>query len=345
MVVFVAIPGHRFARRVALSDLSEILLATTEATPRRLVIVKRLLPHLLVDLSFVHIYIVQAKLAAQLRHPNIAQVYETQYDRDQGYLTMEYVQGEDLRALRIHAPPPPPSIAARIITDAASGLAHAHQSGLIHGGLRPTNVMVNYEGRTKILDFGLQEANLGHAYCRPQSLGERYAYLAPEARPPRHQRDAAADVFALGVLFFELLTGRMLFGARTPPDVLRAVQRRPIPRLETSVPEALDALMRAALARDPSERPSSEALLGQLCSLPRDALADPAKVQDWMRAHFAQSQQRRRSLERALLEEAPRIEPTQDLPNAFAATRRPPQAPRAQQPKPTTLQRWLRYFR
>jgi serine/threonine protein kinase/ABC-type branched-subunit amino acid transport system substrate-binding protein len=233
---------------------------------QRTVVVKRILNTHNDDEDFVHMFINEAKLAAELTHPNIAQIYELGELDGEFFIAMEYVRGKDLREVlnalarrKIQAPPP---VAAFIAREISRGLAHAHghvdDAGaprpIIHRDVSPGNIVVSYDGQVKLVDFGIAKA----LYTSPDAthtnaglLKGKLGYMAPE------QADGVAipqsDVFAAGVVLYEMLTVRRLFSGENPLDSLTKLKTMPLvppSQFAPGISPELDAIVMKALSRD-----------------------------------------------------------------------------------------------
>jgi serine/threonine-protein kinase len=234
------------------------------------VAVKRILPHLAEQPDFVAMFLDEAKLAAGLDHPHIVHIHDFGRDGDAYYLSMEYVNGEDLaslwrRASELGAPLAPADVAT-ILVAACEALHHAHEQGIVHRDVTPANLLVSYDGVVKLADFGIakSQAAASHAKTNAGTLKGKIPYMSPEqarARP----LDRRSDLFSLGVVAWELLTGRRLFHRRNELDMLRAVQMCDVPPLRSVRPElpaALAAAIETALEPAVDDRWNSAAELG-----------------------------------------------------------------------------------
>jgi serine/threonine-protein kinase len=245
------------------------------------VVIKRIRPQLAQDPAFVDMFKLEARLASRLNHRNVIQIFDFDRHEDTYYLAMEYVRGASLWELRRRCREQgvviPPVLAAHLGAEVARGLAYAHRLKvdgqslhLVHRDVTPHNVLLSYEGAVKLTDFGIARA--GDTATAPGVLKGKFAYMSPE-QARGEPVDARTDVFALGIVLWEMLTGGKLFEGAGDAGVLRAVQQREIPppaRLNPDVPEELDravvwALQRDLEARCPSaadlERALSEAVL------------------------------------------------------------------------------------
>lgn len=229
----------------------------------RFVLLKTVRPEWGGDADLVRRFEEEARLAAQVCHPNVVSVFDSGRDGATAYLITEFVEGLDLRALVERGALPPP-LAAYVLEEAAHGLAAAHAQGILHRDLKPANLLVSEAGAVKLTDFGLASlapTGAGDGAPVDREVRGTLAYLAPEivrGDPPSQ----AADLFSLGALLVEMLTGRPAFARETPSATLDAVLHHdPLPALtaDPRVPPALTALAEALLAKDPSRRPSDAA--------------------------------------------------------------------------------------
>ncbi|MEO6772858.1 MAG: protein kinase, partial [Kofleriaceae bacterium] len=228
---------------------------------------KRILPHCAREGRFIRSFIDEARIAVELTHRNIVQVFDFGKADGELFLAMELIEGLDLRTATSQAVardlPAPISVAAHIISEVASGLDYAHRKTDLYGGalnivhcdVSPSNVMLSLDGYVKILDFGIARATFASALERRRLRGKP-RYMAPEqtlGEPPT----AAADVFALGIIAWELFTGLPLYRGPDLKSILEAVRRTVPPRLDRLNPrvptEIVDAIAKA-LSREPPDR-------------------------------------------------------------------------------------------
>ncbi len=229
------------------------------------VVIKRVRPHLATDPVFVDMFVAEARLASRLNHRNIIHIFDFDRHEDTYYLAMEFVRGASLWELRRRCREKcvaiPPVLAAHIGAEVAHGLAYAHRLtdggqplNLVHRDVTPHNILLSFEGTVKLTDFGIARAN--NSVTAPGVLKGKYAYMSPE-QARGEQVDSRTDLFALGVVLWEMLTGGRLFEGDSDLAILRAVQRSeiaPPARLNPDVPEALDAAVMRALQRDAGRR-------------------------------------------------------------------------------------------
>jgi len=247
------------------------------------VAIKRMLPNLAEEPGFVAMFRAEAKILRQLDHPNIVRLFDCGTVGKSEYIAMEYVAGQNLRALLtrgqraggLRVP-----LACHLASEVCAGLAHAHARNIVHLDLSPENLIVGYEGEVKILDFGVAQAGVGQPeqVGSPGSLGAsdqrpgKSAYMSPEQLQGRVV-DHRSDLFGLGVCLHELLTGHRLFKAS------RATDRNEIapPSLKNpDVSPSLDRVILRALAEEPGDRYGSAVEL-------REALHPFAATEDSMR--------------------------------------------------------------
>jgi serine/threonine protein kinase len=246
----------RLERWVALKALSPLLPAGAEARERL-----RL----------------EARAAGRLSHESVATVYALEEIDDELFIVSEYVAGETLRA-RINAGPLPVRDAVSIALAVARGLAAAHELGVVHRDLKPENVMIAADGRVKVVDFGIASVDGPGRMTRTGVVLGTPGYMAPE-QVSGHGADARSDVFALGVVLYEMLSGSPPFGDTASWSVVAAVLERdpaPIETLRPDIPRELAQVVAIALAKSPAARyPTAGALVPALESL-RDALKPPS---------------------------------------------------------------------
>ncbi len=225
-------------------------------------------PHLLEDESFVQMFMDEARVAARINHPNVGAVYDVGHDQTNHWIAMEYLHGEALKDVMQRADEVgaliPPEIGCRIIADAAEGLHAAHELagangekiGLVHRDITPHNLFVTYDGVTKVLDFGIAKFADQANQTQAGILKGKIAYMSPE-QLAGESIDRRSDIFGLGVVLWELTTGRRLFRTESDIETFNRVSACVIPRPSTIVPgypEDLEAVVLKALAKDKSER-------------------------------------------------------------------------------------------
>jgi len=212
----------------------------------------------------------EAALARRLDHPDIIAVYEAGIDNQQVWLAMERVRGVDLGRYTLPSRLLPETLVLRIGARVGAALAHAHANGVVHRDLKPANVLVNLAtGQVKLADFGVARAEDGSQTRTGMTLGTP-AYMAPE-QLAGEPASAATDTYALGVMLFELLTGRRPHQAATLGELLKATANEApaaLAALRPDLPAPVLALVEQLLARDPARRPADlAAWAGQLAAL------------------------------------------------------------------------------
>jgi serine/threonine-protein kinase len=232
------------------------------------VAIKRIHPHLVEDDQFVDMFLDEARIAAGINHANVAQVFDLGKDETTYWIAMEYLHGEPLREVmrRIEeaANHIPFHIAARICADAAEGLHGAHELrgrngqllNLVHRDVTPHNLFVTYDGYTKVVDFGIAKVVDRLASTRAGTLKGKLAYMSPE-QVRGQEVDRKTDIFALGVVLWELTTNRRLFRMETDLDTLEKVQACVVPLPSTIVggyPPELEAVVMRALSQRREDR-------------------------------------------------------------------------------------------
>ncbi|MGH3299349.1 MAG: protein kinase domain-containing protein [Trebonia sp.] len=243
--------------RIAHGGMATVYLATDTRLDRE-VALKVMHADLARDADFVGRFIGEAKSVARLSHPNIVGVYDQGADGEYLYLAMEYVPGRTLRALLRERGWLPWQEALAVIDPVLAGLAAAHQAGIVHRDVKPENVLITGDGRVKVVDFGLARASAAVGNTRAGVIIGSVAYIAPE-QVTGAPSDARSDVYAGGIVLFEMLTGRQPFGGDTPLAVAYAHVNSDVPMVSSlvgGIPPGVDQLVWAATSRDPQQRPT-----------------------------------------------------------------------------------------
>ena len=227
----------------------------------RLIVVKRILPHLGDDQEAAELLRREARLCALLSHPNVVHLYDFDELDGSGFLVMEPVDGPSLAAILRRSGPVPADIAAYIAAEAANGLHAAHDlrdsTGrplkLVHRDVSPENLLISWTGQVKVADFGIAISSLAPRLTRAGTIRGKPVYMAPEQLKglPLDQR---ADVYSLGAVLYEMLGGRPPYVGETEVGTMAAVLNADLPPLPTAIPLALIAETRRALSRDIGER-------------------------------------------------------------------------------------------
>ena len=293
--------GRRFGRYVLLEaidrgGMAEVYRAVTQGPAgfQRQFVIKRIRKEKAASRDFVEMFVNEARISALLEHPNIVQVYDFgQVDGDY-FLAMEYLRGRNLlavgRRLRKDRQLLPPDLTAYVAREVARGLHYAHTLsnmgeplGIVHRDVSPSNIMLLKTGGVKLLDFGIARATMKLRSLTPIGglIKGKLAYLSPEQ--VRGQGvDGRSDVFSLGVVLFEALTGVRLFYHPNDLDTMRNVLHRPVPKpseLRAEIPAAIDAVVLRALEREPDKRyPDAGAMAAELDEHLREARFSPESV-------------------------------------------------------------------
>jgi len=246
---------YRLDRELARGGMATVWIAEDALLSRR-VAVKLLLPELAVDDALRVRFRNEAIAAAKLTHPGIVATYDTGDDDGIAYIVMELVEGKTLRRLIDERSRLPVGDAVDISSQVADALEHAHRQGLVHRDIKPANVLVQGDGRVKVTDFGIAKAAGGDDLTRTGTVVGTARYLAPE-QVNGHTVDGRADVYALGLVLYEMLAGRAPFGGDS--DMATAVARltnapEPIRKVRPEVSRPLEDVLARSLARDPEYR-------------------------------------------------------------------------------------------
>lgn len=267
MAAGIPLGPYTLVRRLAKGGMAEIFLARKEGPEgfARDLVVKRILPHLSQDSEFTTMFRDEARVVAHLSHPNVVQVYDYGQVGGTAYLVMELVRGVDLRALTTRAlerswqegrpGAVAPHHAAKLLSFVCEGLASAHAleldsvRGLVHRDVTPSNVLVSFDGAVKVADFGIAKLQTGRGGgTQVGKIRGKYAYLSPE-QARGQELDARSDLFNVGILLYETITGDMLFPHGDPKEarMLSAAGKIPKPERLRSLPPPLRIVAEKAL--------------------------------------------------------------------------------------------------
>lgn len=261
---------YRLERWLAQGGMANIFLATYTGPLgfEREVVLKVILPQYAHHSGFITMFLDEARLAARLNHPNIVQVHDLGEARGYHYIAMEYVDGTNLsRAMRL-ARKQRRSISVGLIHlitgELLEALHYAHlrrdregrSLGIVHRDVTPQNVLISYDGQVKLTDFGVAKANINLHQTQSGTIKGKYTYMAPEQLRGKAV-DGRADIFSVGVMLHEMLTGKPLFKRSDPYEIMKAIMEEPIPRpseINRRSPPELDGVVLRMLARDPARR-------------------------------------------------------------------------------------------
>ncbi len=261
---------YRVVDEIGIGGMASVHLARMDGPGgfQKWVAIKKIHPHLVEDESFVQMFLDEARVAARISHPNVATVFDLGKHDDTYWIAMEYLHGEPLREVMRRTEElgtaMPPEIACRVIADAAEGLHSAHELlgkngeklGLVHRDVTPHNLFVTYDGVTKVVDFGIAKFASRMSHTRAGTLKGKLAYMSPE-QVHGEGIDRRTDIFALGVVLWELTTGQRLFRMESDLDTLAKVQECNVLRPSTLIrgyPVDLEKIVMKALAKNRGER-------------------------------------------------------------------------------------------
>ncbi len=262
---------YRIVDEIGVGGMASVHLARADGPGgfQKWVAIKRIHRHLAEDETFIRMFLDEARIAARISHPNVAQVFDLGKHRDTYWIAMEYLHGEPLREIMRAveeggAPPMSPHLAARIVADAAEGLHAAHELrdkdgkllNLVHRDVTPHNLFLTYDGAVKVVDFGIAKVTGRLANTRAGTLKGKLAYMSPE-QVRGSAIDRRTDIFALGVVLWELTTGRRLFRMESDLETLERVQACVVPPPSSIVenyPVELESIVMRALAKDLNRR-------------------------------------------------------------------------------------------
>lgn len=261
---------YRVVEKLESGGMAEVFRAESEGLQgfRKQVAIKRVLPHLSSKKKFIQMFLDEARLSAQLSHSNCVQVFDIGVGDNAFFIVMEFVDGANLKSvidvLRKANREFPVECAVYIALEICKGLSYAHEltdpNGvplhIVHRDISPPNVLITKFGEIKIVDFGLAKANSQLEKSEPGIIKGKFSYLSPEAAMGQ-EVDARTDVFAVGIMLWELLAGQRLFLGDTDFQTVKKVQAAQVPsisQINRHVPAELERIINKSLARDPTQR-------------------------------------------------------------------------------------------
>jgi serine/threonine protein kinase len=260
---------YQLEKKLATGGMAEVWLARQTGIEgfNRHVVIKRILPHLAEDPEFVQMFLNEAKIASRFNHPNIAQIYDLGEANGTYFIAMEFIHGEDLGRIMRRAWSTQQWVARplvlRMIADTCQGLYYAHQRAdeqgrplnVVHRDISPQNILVSFDGTVKLVDFGIAKAADQVSNTKSGAIKGKFAYMAPEQAAGR-PLDGRTDIFALGLVLYELLTGVRPLKRDSEIATLQAAMECAIepPSHVAEVPPELDDVVMRAVAKSPDER-------------------------------------------------------------------------------------------
>jgi serine/threonine protein kinase len=261
---------YQLIEKIAQGGMAQVYKAkTTDATgTERLVVIKRILPHISADPEYVEMLVDEAKIAVHFTHGNIAQVYDLGRVKDDYFIVMEYVDGKTFsqisKKLAERRQKFPLDILLYSFVEICHGLSYVHRKkgadgkslGVVHRDISPQNIILSYGGRLKIIDFGVAKAQVKEGKTESGVLKGKFAYMSPE-QSRGDNIDYRSDIFSIGTLLWEMATGDRLFKRKSNPETIAAVQKAKFDLASAhrpNLPSDLDKIIKKALQRHPKNR-------------------------------------------------------------------------------------------
>jgi len=281
---------YRLLRKLAQGGMAEIFLA--QGPKGKICAIKRILPHLAHEESFIRMFIDEARIVSHLDHPNIAAVYDQGKVDGYYFIAMEFVQGHSLLAVSERAKqvkmPLPRGLLAYVVAELLAGLGCAHSArdakgrhlGIVHRDVTPQNVLISYTGEVKLVDFGVAKARARLTHTEAGFTKGKLSYMSPE-QARGEELDGRSDLFSVGVILHEITTNSRLFNKEGPGGILGAIVNDPIPRPSMKVrdyPRQLEDACMKALDKDVDTRfQSAEEMADALMRFARRERPTPGK--------------------------------------------------------------------
>lgn len=259
---------YRLREKIAQGGMAELYIAdyVRQDGFRRQVAIKKVLPHLSENQDFINMFIREARLAALLQHPNIVQIFDFGNIQNTYVIAMEYIKGLNLGQIMAKLQKPlPVDIAIFIIMKISLGLDYSHKRkddetdqtlGIVHRDISPQNILISHQGEVKISDFGISKATTEPSLTQAGVIKGKLAYLSPEQALGRPV-DQRADIYALGLVFYEILSGQRLYQFDSDIEAIRTIPEMVIPPLRSlrpELPEGLERIVMKCLEKDKSRR-------------------------------------------------------------------------------------------
>jgi serine/threonine protein kinase len=307
--------------RIAVGGMAEVFVAKAFGVEgfERLLAIKKILPTMGEDAEFISMFVDEARIAVQLSHANIVQVLELGKHDENLYIAMEYISGRDVRQLleryRKRQQPMPIPQACLIVAEVCEALDYAHRKrdasgrplGIVHRDVSPQNVLVSFEGEVKLIDFGIAKAESRLQKTQAGILKGKFSYMSPE-QVKGQPIDGRSDIFAAGILLWELICGEKLFTGDSDFAILEKVRTGfvPAPRSVTrTCPEGLEKVILKALSTEPSSRYQTASEMHDdlmRFTLLGDMVYGSRQLAEWLREEFPQDWEKEQTRLRAWLE-------------------------------------------
>jgi serine/threonine-protein kinase len=246
---------YRAERRLGAGGMAEVWCAQDEVLGRR-VALKLMGGHFAEDPEYRERFRREAQAAAGMQHPNIVGIYDRSEWDGTPYIAMELVDGKTLKELVTERGPLPPEIAVGLTEQILRALGYAHRRGIVHRDVKPQNVIIDRDGQAKVADFGIARAGNTSEMTQTGAIVGTMQYLSPE-QAEGHPVDRRADLYSVGIVLYELLTGRVPFDGEAPIAIaIKQINELPVPpgQLRPGIPPALEAVVLRALEKDPAQR-------------------------------------------------------------------------------------------
>ncbi|WP_157069376.1 serine/threonine-protein kinase [Sandaracinus amylolyticus] len=308
---------YTLMRKLATGGMAELFLALQRSVAgfEKLIVVKRVLPNLAQDRSFIELLLTEARIAATLNHPNVAHIYDVGEVEGQFYIAMEHIHGEDLRSIvrqmkKVGVTAFPLEHALAIVLGCCAGLAYAHEKrdldgepmNIVHRDVSPQNILVTFTGDVKLVDFGIAKA--GRSHMEDTGSGQlkgKVPYMSPE-QAQGLPLDGRSDIFSLGIMLFELCTGKRLFRGASEMDTLKMIVEGQYPRpraLNPNLHPKLEQIILRSLEKDPGRRyQSARDMQAELEDYIREnqLKVSPLSLAAWMQQLFGEKLQQQRQM-------------------------------------------------